>query len=434
MALGVEAGPSRPIEPLAPVHTFGYHLPRSVPVRLRAIAAERGSTRRPRHLTTTMSSERTRGVVADRLTAVTPVLMILVEGKLRLLEMLTLTPASDTRDPHRRGTILGPFIIRNIREIVRFRHHPGSGPEAEAHCHFHLLDLNDPSVNANATAAVAPRERSALNGIIQRGTDRRDLTAHTLLADVLYPHVTTPPTVGMLNEASIQMILLPAVGVRCHLGRPTRRTVSPNRLVHASTLRFEIQVALHGLPPAVPHSHAPILLLDRSHYHHHHPEVLQISGRILVGRPLPSRYQELIMLLARPKITPLADLERRLNIATSLDWQQAGHLLLGPIVLRWVHFVEQIGETVLKHQNRQEMAAKNISTTSHPYKRPRRLIRIRPVQKIELFLFLLVLQDVNGAANLHLALQQVLWLKSILGAVGFLGVPSGVGWLPLVVV
>lgn len=366
MALEAEAGLRKPVEALSPVHTSGYRLCRSVPVRLKLIAAERGSTMGPRPLMTMMSLERTRGVVADHPTAATPILMTLVEGKPRLLEMLTLTPAGDTRGPHRRGIILGPFIIPNIPEIVRFRHHPGSGPEAEVRCHFLLLDLNDPSVNANATAVVARTERSASNGIVLRGMGRRDLTAHTLLlADVPYPHITMSPTVGILSEVVIQMILL-AVGVHRHIGRPTPMTISQNRLVYASTPKSEIPVAPHGLRPAALRSHAPTPPLDRSdrhnhpHHHHHHPEVLQMSEHILVGRPLPSSHHGLSMLLALPKITPLADLERRLNIATSLDCHQAGHLLLGPIVLRLVHFVEQIDEIVSKHLNRQETAGKNI--------------------------------------------------------------------------
>lgn len=60
-------------------------------------------------------------------------------------------------------------------------------------------------------------------------------------------------------------------------------------------------------------------------------------------------------------------------------------------------------------------------------------LEVNTYRAIEAFLFLLVLLGIKGLVNLHRAPQRALWLKLIPTAVGFLEVPSGVEWVPLVV-
>ncbi|TGJ87957.1 hypothetical protein E0Z10_g812 [Xylaria hypoxylon] len=253
--------------------------------------------------------------------------------KPRPFETLTSTQASDMMAPRHQDIILSPMIFRNTIGIVHFLRLPGSDPEAEVHCRSLLLALKDPSVNANVTVAAVRKETNDLIGIIQRGMGLRDpIATSLLLVDVPSPHTTMPPTVAMPNEVTIQTKLVPVTEVDHHHGRLIPMNAPRNPLAHVSTLKFAISVVLHGLPPAVRRSHIrtlPLAQLDGRH-----PEAPQMLVRILAGHPLLSTRREPNMLLARPRIAVLVGLERRPNTARNLDFLRAGHMLLGPTVLR----------------------------------------------------------------------------------------------------
>ncbi|KAI1150909.1 kinase-like domain-containing protein [Nemania diffusa] len=334
MVLEVEAGPSKPAEALSLLMPTPCYDPRhSIPVRLKVTMVETRGTMGRRHPVTMMAFDWKGGAVADHPTAVTSIWTTRVQENLPPVEIPTSTRASDMMDPRHRGAILDPINILNIPRIVRFLHPPESDPEAGVHYLSPLPDPNDPSVSANAIVADVWKERSALSGIIQSDTGLPDLIAHTLLlADVLYLPVTIPPTVDMLSETIIQTTLVPVAEADRHLGRPMPMTASPNRLVHASTLKSEISVVPHDLPPAIPRFH--ILSLPLARLADHHLEAHRMLVRILVGHPPLSTNQEQNILLAHPRIEPLAGLERRPNIVKILDWLQAGHLLLAPTVSR----------------------------------------------------------------------------------------------------
>ncbi|KAI1130938.1 kinase-like domain-containing protein [Nemania abortiva] len=116
-----------------------------------------------------------------------------------------------------------------------------------------------------------------------------------------------PPTVDTPSEATIQMTLVPAAEVDHHIGMAIPTTVSQNRLVHVSTLKFGIRVAPQGPPPAIPRFHTLTHLLTQSN--DRHPKVPQILARILVGHPPLSIQQGPIIHHAHPRIGPLAVLK-----------------------------------------------------------------------------------------------------------------------------
>ncbi|KAI1424409.1 kinase-like domain-containing protein [Xylaria sp. FL1777] len=260
MALEVEAGTSKPVEVMARVYRLAYGLRHRAPVLPRVIVAGRKSAMGAKHTATIASGEERRGVIADHPTTMTIISMTRVEGKTPLFEILSLTQASDMMDHHHQDTIPNPMIIRNVPGIARFLRPPGKDSEAEVPCHSHLLAQKDPSVNANATAAVVVgKERNVLTGIIQRGMGLRDPIAYSLLlVDVLSLHVTKPLTVDTPNEETSQANLVPVVEADHRLGRLILMTALRNTLAHAPILKSEISVTLHAPPPAVPRFHIPI--------------------------------------------------------------------------------------------------------------------------------------------------------------------------------
>ncbi len=334
MALEVEAGRSKPVEAMPLVHKLVYSPRRPVLVHLKIIVVGRKNAVGVKHTATIVSIECTRGVPAHHPTAMTIILMTRVKGKTLLFEILSSTPASDMMDPRHRDAIPSPMIIRNTPGIVHFLRPPESDPEAEAHCRSPLLALKDPSVNANATATAAGvwKEKNDLNGIMQRGMGLRDPIAYSLLlVDVPYPHATMPLTVDTPNEVITQTKLVPVAEAGRHLGTLILMTALRNPLAHVSTLKFEISVILHGLPPAVPRSHILTPLLAQSDGRR--LEAPQRLAHILAGRLLLSP-RESIILFARPRIAALVDLERRPNTVMSPDFRQAGHWLLELTVLK----------------------------------------------------------------------------------------------------
>ncbi|GAW17327.1 hypothetical protein ANO14919_067830 [Xylariales sp. No.14919] len=264
-----------------------------------------------------------KGARAHHPTTVTIISTKRVEEKAHPVEILTSTPASDMMHLLHQDIILSPMIIRNIPGTVRFLRPLESGLEAEVRCRSPPLDPKDPSVNANATAAVVRKERNDLIGIILKGMGHRGPIVSSLLVGVPSPHTTMLPTAATPNEAIIQTKLVPVVAVDHHLGRLIPTNAPRSRLVHVSTLKFEISVVPHGLAPAVPHSHTLIPPLAQSDGHH--LEAPRILDRILAGRPLLLSRQESIMHIARLKIAALAGPERRPNIARSPEFPWAAH-------------------------------------------------------------------------------------------------------------
>ncbi|KAI3339914.1 kinase-like domain-containing protein [Ustulina deusta] len=140
-----------------------------------------------------------------------------------------------------------------------------------------------------------------------------------------------PLTVDTPNEVITQTKLVPVAEAGRHLGTLILMTALRNPLAHVSTLKFEISVILHGLPPAVPRSHILTPLLAQSDGRR--LEAPQRLAHILAGRLLLSP-RESIILFARPRIAALVDLERRPNTVMSPDFRQAGHWLLELTVLK----------------------------------------------------------------------------------------------------
>ncbi|RWA04153.1 hypothetical protein EKO27_g10950 [Xylaria grammica] len=323
--------------------------------------------------------------------------------------------SSDHRDHHfdetpsdmmhllHQDIILSPMIIRNIPGTVHFLRPLESGPEAEVRCRSPPLDPKDPSVNANATAAVVRKERNDLIGIILKGMGHRGPIVSPLLVGVPSPHITMLPTAATPNEAIIQTKLVPVIAVDHHLGRLIPMNAPRSRLVHVSTLKFEISVVPHGLPPAVPHSHTLIPPLAQSDGHH--LEAPRILVRILAGRPLLLSRQESIMHIARLKIAALVVLRCRSRQGTLAQdsltiFRRDQHPSRLGQIRRILTLQPRLG--LMRRLDQIKVAIPNIK------------LEVSTCREIEIFLFPLVLEDVKGRANRLPVLRRVLWPKLIL--------------------